>query len=294
MEPLVTICIPTYNSGDTINRTIWSLLSQSYRNIEINVVDNGSTDNTVELVNSFKNPNIKVHAYPYHVPIAEVNWNRCFQYTTGKYSAIFHADDIYKPYMIERQVHILENNADVCAVFTGGELIDENDHLIKRIPVVDDYKNEKKLTQRDVLLSTLNNGNTLFTPSALFDSVVYRDVLAPFRYDMFRYSSDLDMWLRAAVYSHIVVLDAPLLRYRISGKQGSHTIHNTRTSEEAFFTTVDYYLKKYDDIPQESIDKYEMRRLIDKITCAKNSISQLGMKLPKMIMWGAMKKLGLQ
>ncbi len=293
MEPLVTICIPTYNSSKTINKTLQSIISQTYQNLEIIIVDNNSSDDTVDRVKLIEDSRIETYVYPQHSDVGEDNWNRCFNYMTGKYASVFHSDDVYKPYMVERQIEALENNPNVCAVFTGGEFIDADYNIIKRIPIVEEYKNQKPLNQRDVLISTLNNGNTLFTPSAMFSKEVYTH-LAPFRYDMFRYSSDLDMWLRAAKFSHIMVIDAPLLRYRISSSQGSQTIHAKRTSEEAFFVTVDYYLKQYNDIPQDSIDKYEMRRLIDKLVCVKSQLEQFGTRLPKMIKWGLQQKIGVK
>lgn len=290
-KPAVTICVPTFNSAKTIERTINTILDQSYKNINIHVVDNASIDDTVDVVNDIGNPRIHVHTNPVHTHKAENNWNRCFEFANGEYMGIFHSDDEYLPDMIESQVEILKDNKDICAVFTGAELIDENSRLISCVLPVDEYK-DKKLTARDVIITTLEHGNTLYTPSALFRTEVYKNILCPFRNDQFGYSADLDMWIRAANYSHIWVINRPLLRYRVSHVQGSAQIHKDRTAESAFFTTMDYHIPYYAPLPQSSIDKYELRRFQDKITCMKNCVHYMGMNFPRMVLWGIQEKLG--
>jgi glycosyltransferase involved in cell wall biosynthesis len=290
MKPMVTLCVPTYNSSRTIEETLRSLINQNYSNYVIHVVDNASNDDTVDTIQDMGEAKVILHTNTMHETAAEGNWNRCFQYMQGKYSMICHSDDLYSKYMLSKQVEVLETNPDVCAVFTGAGHIDENSHSIgKPISIVDDYKNLKKLTERDVLISSLKHGNTLFTPSAMVISEVYKG-LAPFNYDAFKYSSDLDMWLRAAKHSHIMVIDLPLIQYRISSRQGSSAIHNLRTSEEAFFTTIDHHMKNHVYLPQDVIDLYEMRRLEDKAKTTINSIKKLGLKFPGMVYWGIKQK----
>jgi len=103
-EPLVTICVPVFNGERTIAGTINSILNQTYKNIEIIVVDNCSEDSTVKIVKEFSDIRIHLILSDNHLPCAEANWNRCFQYGQGEFLAIFHADDVYLPHMISRQV----------------------------------------------------------------------------------------------------------------------------------------------------------------------------------------------
>lgn len=60
-EPLVSICIPVFNGGKTIRKTINSVINQTYKNLEIIIVDNCSTDSTVEIVQEFKDSRIKTY-----------------------------------------------------------------------------------------------------------------------------------------------------------------------------------------------------------------------------------------
>ena len=103
-EPLVSICIPVFNGEKTIAKTIDSILNQTYKNIEIFVVDNCSSDSTVKIVREFTDARIHLILNDTHLPCAEYNLNRCFQHARGEFMAIFHADDIYLPHMVSRQV----------------------------------------------------------------------------------------------------------------------------------------------------------------------------------------------
>ena len=103
-ESLVSICIPVYNAEKTIGKTIASIVNQTYKNIEIIVVDNCSSDSTVKIVQTFNDPRISLILNDVHFPSAELNWNRCFQYMNGEFMAIFHADDVYLPDMILCQI----------------------------------------------------------------------------------------------------------------------------------------------------------------------------------------------
>ena len=130
-SPLVCICIPTYNAEKTIRETLVSVVNQRYSNLIILVVDNASTDGTLAVVETFSDPRISIHRNEVNVG-GEGNFNRCIQLARGKYTAIYHADDVYEPQMVERQVAFLEANPDAGVVFTAASLIDDNGKIIDR------------------------------------------------------------------------------------------------------------------------------------------------------------------
>lgn len=292
MTPSVDICIPLYNAEKTIERTLNSLVYQTYKNITIHIVDNVSTDRTLELIRAMPDNRILIHENTVHTQAGEHNWNRCMQYMNGDYGAIFHADDIYNPTMIEKQVAVLEQNPDICAAFVSAYVIDNNDKVIGGSKATKEYATIKKLTARDVLISTLKNHNTLICSCPLIRTDVYKNVLGAFNIDQFSYSSDLDMWMRAAHHSHITVIDEQLIKYRISASQGSNRLHHLRMAEDAFYYTMDYYIAKYADLPQDAIDKYEIRRMNDKILCISNFAKRMGYRLPGVMLWGLLTKMG--
>jgi glycosyltransferase involved in cell wall biosynthesis len=290
MTQMVDICIPVYNAETTIERTLKSLLDQTHYDINIHIVDNVSTDNTLDITRGFSDERIIIHENKIYTRDGESNWNRCFQYMDSEYASIFHADDIYTKRMIENQVDILDNHIDVGAVFTGSKLIDQNDNTVCVHTMPERYTHNKELNIKDIMDTTLRYGNQLMTPSPLYRSKIYK-FMSPFRHESFGYSSDLDMWLRTANKWNLFVINEPLMHHRLGSPHTQLLIHALRTSEEMFFRTVDYHLSKLPPQSQDALDMYEMRRVEDKIHCLKNTIKKMGVRFPKMLLWGISKKM---
>ena len=117
MEKLVSIIVPTYNRRDTILKSIKSLLNQTYDNIEIIVVDDGSSDKTYRLFENYNNDKIKFFRY-------EQNKGACYarnygvSKSTGKYIAFHDSDDEWLPEKLEKQMKkMLDGNYDF--IFCG-------------------------------------------------------------------------------------------------------------------------------------------------------------------------------
>jgi len=125
--PKVSILIPTYNRAKIILETLNSAVSQTYKNIEIIVVDNKSTDNTFEIVKEFAkyHPNVRVYQNEENIgPVR--NWRRCLDYATGEYVKILWSDDLIAPTFIEKTLPFLVDHEDVGFVFTGTEIFNDD------------------------------------------------------------------------------------------------------------------------------------------------------------------------
>jgi len=236
---LVCICVPTYNAASTVRESLGSILGQTYVDMVVHVSDNASTDNTLEVIESISDPRLVIHRH--HVNVGgEGNFTRCIQMAAGKYTAIFHADDIYEKEMVARQVAFLEANPDVDAVFTEAVTIDEDGTPFGFVGGVP--KSNKKVTRldfRELLTTMLLYHNFLVCPSVMVRSEVYRDQIR--QWGGFRSASDVDIWLRLARSKPIAVLSERLMRYRISRQQFSHK-NRTRTERADFFLVMDHYL----------------------------------------------------
>jgi len=237
-EPLVCICIPSYNAATTIGETITSILAQSYTNFVLKVVDNASTDGTADVVAGFSDSRIEVHRNATNVG-GEGNFNRCIELGCGDYLAIFHADDVYEPEMISTQVAFLEANAGASAVFTDAVTIDERGRetgaLVhpQELGTLSDF--------RQVFRAILRHSNFLICPSAMARTVVYREGVRRWRDELFGTSADLDVWLRMSKLGPVGILADKLMRYRISQSQWSAKVR-AQTSRADFFRVTDYYL----------------------------------------------------
>jgi len=110
---LVSICIPTYNAANYIVDSVNSILNQSYTNFEIIIVNDGSTDNTKTILNSYSDRRLKIiHTQNKGQSAAA---NLAYQNSKGEYIKFFDADDILSPHFIENQVLVLKNNPNAIA-----------------------------------------------------------------------------------------------------------------------------------------------------------------------------------
>jgi len=102
LSPLVSVCIPLYNAEDFIQETLSNLLRQSYRNVEIIIVDDHSSDNSVKIVKSFKDDRIKLYSNPEKGGNAARNY--AFRQSQGELIKFMDADDLCSENLIEKQV----------------------------------------------------------------------------------------------------------------------------------------------------------------------------------------------
>ena len=126
-SPKVSILIPVYHREKIILETLNSAVNQTYKNIEVIVVDNKSTDNTFEIVKEFAKFHSNVKVYQNEENIGPVrNWRRCLDYATGEYVKILWSDDLIAPEFIEKTLPYLIEHEDVGFVFTGTEIFDDD------------------------------------------------------------------------------------------------------------------------------------------------------------------------
>ena len=264
-EKLVSICIPTYNVERTIMGSLRSILNQTYRNLEIIIVDNTSTDNTLRILKKFKDFRIKIYRNKKNIG-AEHNWTKCVKLATGDYIAIFHADDIYNHRIIEKQIKILEDYPSVLAVFTMADYINSYDKIIGGCNLPPELKHKNIYNFSEIFIPVLNQKNIFITPSAMVRGEIFKKCI-PFDWDNFETAADLDLWLRISKMGQIAILDEKLIKYR-RGSTGTYQYNYLRAAEANFFRVLDYHLSikpKNFCISKNAIDRYEIRRSVDYI-----------------------------
>lgn len=124
-NPLVSVIIPTYNSNKYIKETLESILNQSYKNLEVIITDDCSSDNTLEIVKEYKDGRIRILTNTKNLGISG-NMNKGIGVSNGKYVAIMDADDWSYPYRIEKQVKLMENNPKIVLCSGYMDMCDEN------------------------------------------------------------------------------------------------------------------------------------------------------------------------
>ena len=205
LSPSVAVIIPCYNRESFIRETIDSALSQTYRNIETIVVDDGSTDNSRKILDSYKD-RIRVLEHPGGVNRGQsATINLGLRSSKSEYVAILDSDDVWVPHKIERQVHFLERNPEFGLVYCNGSAIDGDGKIL--YPVYGSDHIEENRPER-VLLDCYFNvpSNSLIRRSAL-DRAGYFD-------ESMRSAQDHDMAIRLAEVTKVAYLEEILWFYR--------------------------------------------------------------------------------
>ena len=127
-EELVSIITPTFNCGRFIAETIESVLNQSYRNWEMLIVDDCSTDNTREVVARFNDSRIKYHCLE-HNSGAAVARNTALRMAKGRWIAFLDSDDLWLPEKLEHQIRFMEENGYAFSYHKYSEIDEEGKSL---------------------------------------------------------------------------------------------------------------------------------------------------------------------
>ncbi|HLR41723.1 MAG TPA: glycosyltransferase family 2 protein [Pseudogracilibacillus sp.] len=208
-KPLVSIVTPTYNSEVFIEETIQSILNQSYMNWELLIVDDCSTDNTVDIIKRYTDERIKLHILEENSGAA-VARNHAIKKATGKYLAFLDSDDLWTKEKLEQQVRFMQKN-DLPFSFTGYELMNEEGNLLNKyvpVPYVMTYKSLLKNTIIGCLTVMLD-----------------REKIGEQYMPNIRAGQDTAFWLQLLKKGFTAYgINEPLAHYRI----GSHSISSNK------------------------------------------------------------------
>lgn len=153
-KTLVSIITPVYNSEKYIGETIRSVIAQTYTNWEMLIVDDCSSDNTVDVIKAFTDSRIKYIRLNENVGAARAR-NVALENAKGKFIAFLDADDMWKPTKLEKQLNfMIEKNIGFS--FTGYEILREKRNKIIRVPERLNYRQFMKNTIIGTLTVMLN------------------------------------------------------------------------------------------------------------------------------------------
>lgn len=132
--PLVTVVTPCYNASKYLSETIDSVIAQSYKNWEMLIVDDCSSDKSVEIIRNYhqKEPRVKLLQTPNNTGSPAIPRNIGIEHSAGRYIALLDADDIWYPYKLEQQVKYMEEN-NINISYTNGNMIDDMGNITRSI-----------------------------------------------------------------------------------------------------------------------------------------------------------------
>jgi glycosyltransferase involved in cell wall biosynthesis len=267
-RPLVSIVVPVLNGERYLVESLDSILAQTYRPIEVLVMDDASTDATASIIASYGDRIIR-HRQPRPQGIY-ANVNTGLELARGELIATYHADDVYDPEIVEREVEFLARYPQAAAVFCRDVFIDSAGRPFGTLELPAGRRYDAPLGYETVVNTLLEYKNAILRcPSAMVRASVYRE-LGGYNQDEFKNTSDLEMWLRIARRFPLGVLDEPLFRYRRGHGSSSERYHKLRLEPERFFTIMDLELQRVgrDRVPPPVLASYEAHRADDLLKVA--------------------------
>lgn len=212
--PLVSIIVPTYNTEKYLTDCLNSLITQTYKNIEIIIVNDGSTDKSKQIISRFikKHSNIKVIENSKPSGSGEVASNTGIKNAKGKYIAIMDSDDISMPERISVQVDYLENNSDVFLVSSSAFVINEDNEVIKEFNVG---------MSSDLIFKKLYLNNSIINSSVMFR---LSEIAGNFYQIKYPFYNDYYSWFYyLSKHKKFFTLNNKLVKYRINLKSSTRS-----------------------------------------------------------------------
>jgi glycosyltransferase involved in cell wall biosynthesis len=241
-QPLVSICISAYNVERFLRETLESILGQTYENLEVILVDNGSVDGTYDVARSVEDERFRCFRLPENIGGYQA-MNMVAGMASGEYVAIYHSDDVYEPAIVEREVGYLESHPEAGAVFTMCHFVDEEGALRGGLDLVPELAGLDTVTYEDAFPAMLRHGNVMF-PCPTF--MVRREVLldvGPFDAERWDIASDQELWLRLLRRRPVGILSDRLLRYRLTEQQWTRRWKRLRTEPNRALDVMELYLR---------------------------------------------------
>ncbi len=238
MQGLISVIIPTYNRKDLILRSVNSVLEQTYKEIEVIVVDDASDDGTIEIFKNHEDP--RVHFYHY-----DKNMGACYarnygvNKAKGEYIAFQDSDDIWDPKKLEKQLsYLLKSDADL--VFCG--LIRKMDEKKFYVPL-DDFNENGDIIEQLLIRNSIST-QTMLMKNKIFEEVHFDESLARYQ--------DWDFSLQVALAGYkIAYLPEALVECEVSEDCITKRI-DTVLIRESF---LDKYYEQYRKYPH-ALAKY--------------------------------------
>lgn len=216
--PKVSVIIPAYNSMAYLPKTVESVLNQTFADFELLIVDDGSSDRTVEWVSQLTDSRIKLITQKNQG--ASVARNTGIAQAQGELIAFLDNDDLWKPTKLEQQIRCLEQHPHAGLVHTWMVLIDEHGTSTGRVITsnAEGFVWQQLVEQDTVLNSSVLVRRECFDAVGVFDPTIPR-------------TGDWEMWLRVAACYPFALIREPLVLYR----QHTHNAsRNLQVMEDEF------------------------------------------------------------
>jgi glycosyltransferase involved in cell wall biosynthesis len=244
----VSICIPNYNFARYLAEAIESALKQSYTDFELIIIDNCSSDDSVDIISRYAASDSRIQFSVNRKNIGLVNnLNLCLQKAQGDYIKFLFSDDVLaSDKALERMVSVLDADDQIALVATARNIIDDHSSVIK---VLSEYKGKTRYLGTDIIQDCLiEQKNKIGEPSV----VMFRKKHAARGFDIrYRQAVDLEMWFHILEQGKFAYINEFLCSFREHPEQQTRiNISDGNLIEEPFQLLQHYANKPYVKIPR--------------------------------------------
>lgn len=228
IEPLVSVVMPAYNADLFIDSALQSLIEQTYQNIEIIVVNDGSTDGTAEKIKKYSKFDERIKIINTKNNGVAKALNRGIKEAKGEYIARMDADDISARSRLEKQIKFLINNKSIGIVGSAAKAIDSEGRELGKVLL--------KPENHNCLLWYMLFRNPFIHPTVVFRSEIIKKLMY-----IDTASEDNELWARAVKYTRFYNMPEPLLYYRVHDSQVSNNLYNESNNYKVFLLKQQFY-----------------------------------------------------
>jgi glycosyltransferase involved in cell wall biosynthesis len=203
-NPKVTVLMSVYNGEKYLREAIDSILNQTFMDFEFLIINDGSTDSTVEILQSYDDPRIKIINNVENIGLTK-SLNKGLRIARGTYIARMDCDDISLPERLEKQINYLNAHPEVGVLGTAYRLIDANGHdlEIMRMPI-----NDLQIRWTSLFDNPFAHPTVMIRKNFMIKNKLNYD-------EAFLLSEDYDLWTRMLNYTRGMNLSEPLIQYRV-------------------------------------------------------------------------------
>jgi len=245
-SPKITVLMSCYNAADYLGEAIDSVLYQTFKDFEFILIDDGSTDNTLNIIKRYAQSDGRIIIVEKDNSGLADSLNKGIKIAKGEWIARLDADDIAFPKRLEKQLNYVKDKQDYVLIGSGCITIDKSGKKIK------DYKYPSESRN---IINWLVKGKSSFPHSSAFylTSVVRR--LGGYR-PRITYAEDIDLWLRLSTIGKIGCIEEPLIKLR--KHDGSITAREKKCAVSAYAAVVSFLLARdrISDPVEQDEDQY--------------------------------------
>lgn len=247
-NPEISVILPVFNGEPYLAKAIQSVLDQSFRDFELIILNDGSTDNSESTIRSFTDPRIVYHKNEINRGLI-FTLNKGIELARGKYIARMDADDISLPQRLEKQKNYLDNHKDISILAAIIQFIDENDKD------AGSWALDRKTINPVLIKKSMPRENCIAHPTIMGKSEVFKT----YKFDKKQVKvEDYDLWLRLLTDNHhIDKLNDVLLKYRIHEKSVTSTANYITVPVMRVLNCKKIFLKK--EINRKHFNLFNLR-----------------------------------